>query len=420
MLVLISVLISVAALFSWVSTRVLRLPNTIGTMLLTVVTSITLVLLAPVWPGPHDLALHILRQIAFERLILHGMLSLLLFAGASLLDLDALLEQKLPISLLAILATLISIVLVSVLTFYSAALVGYPCSWLEAILFGALISPTDPIAVLEMLQRIATPRYLKAQMAGESLFNDGVAAVIFLALISATRGARPSVPHLLIEILLAAGGGMLLGSVLAVPVALLIRSVDSALVDILLSLALALGGYAIADHFSFSAPLETVTAALVLRLLTEKQHPESTTHVELNRFWKILDEIQNAILFVLLGCGFLVISLHRQAVYLGLSEIMLVNVARVASVAIVLLLLKWLQPQQKSSVSILSWGGLRGGLSIALALSVPTAFGGSGILTITYIVVVFSILVQGSTMGVFLKRHLGRVSEIASAGTANL
>jgi CPA1 family monovalent cation:H+ antiporter len=420
MLVLISVLISVAAIFSWISTRLLRLPNTIGTMLLTVVTSIALVLLVPVWPGPHDLALHIIRQIDFERLILHGMLSLLLFAGASLLDLEALIKQKLAISLLAIVATVISIILVSGLTFYGAALLRYRCTWLEALLFGALISPTDPIAVLEMLQRVATPRYLKAQMAGESLFNDGVGAVIFLGLISATRGAAPTIPHLLLEILIAAGGGIVLGILLALPIAWLIRCVDSPLVDILLSLALALGGYAIADHFSFSAPLETVTTALVLRLLTERKNPDSVAHVELNRFWNILDEIQNSVIFVLLGCGFLVISFHRQAVYLGLCEIVLVNVARIASVGIVLLLLKWLQPRQKSSVSILTWGGLRGGLSIALALSVPPDFSGGGLLTITYIVVVFSILVQGSTMGVFLKKHLSRVSDMASPGAADL
>jgi CPA1 family monovalent cation:H+ antiporter len=419
-LILISVLISVAAIFSWISTRLLRLPNTIGTMLLTVVSSIALVLLAPVWPNPHDVALHIIRQIDFERLILHGMLSLLLFAGASLLDLEALLEQKLTISLLAILATVLSIALVGGLTFYAAALVGYPCSLLEAVLFGALISPTDPIAVLEMLQRVATPRYLKAQMAGESLFNDGVGAVIFLGLISATHGATPTIPHLLMEILFAAGGGILLGTGLAFPIALLVRNVESPLVDILLSLALALGGYAIADHFSFSAPLETVTAALALRLLTERKNPDSVAHIELNRFWNILDEIQNSVIFVLLGCGFLVINFHRQAVYLGLSEIVLVNLARIASVALVLMILRVIQPQQKSSITILTWGGLRGGLSIALALSVPPGFGGGGILTITYLVVVFSILVQGSTMGVFLKRRLGRAKKTANLRTADL
>jgi CPA1 family monovalent cation:H+ antiporter len=420
MLVLISVLVSIAAVFSWISTRLLRLPNTIGTMLLTVVSSIALVVLAPVWPAPHDLALHIIRQIDFERLILHGMLSLLLFGGASLLDLEALLEQKITISLLAIVATVVSIVLVGALTFYSAALVEYPCTLLEAFLFGALISPTDPIAVLEMLQRVATPRYLKAQMAGESLFNDGVGAVIFLGLISATHGSTPSIPHLLLKILFAAGGGIFLGTLLAVPIALLIRNVESPLVDILLSLALALGGYAIADHFSISAPLETVTAALVLRLLTERKHPDTVAHVELNRFWKILDEIQNLVIFVLLGCGFLVVSFHRHAIYLGISEIVLVNLARIASVAIVLTMLKIFRPQQKSSVAILTWGGLRGGLSIALALTVPPEFGGNGVLTITYIVVVFSILVQGSTMGLFLKRRLGPAGETANSQPAAL
>ena len=211
---------------------------------------------------------------------------------------------------------------------------------------------------------------------------------------------------------------MLLGIVLALPVALLLRNVESALVDILLTLALALGGYAIADHFSFSAPLETVTTALVLRLLTERGNSGNVAHTELNRFWNLLDEIQNSVIFVLLGCGFLVVSFHRQAVYLGLAEILLVNAARVACVGLVLFALKRLQPRHPSSVAILSWGGLRGGLSIALALSVPRDFGGGGILTITYIVVVFSILAQGSTMGLFVKHRLGKTADVATLQNA--
>jgi CPA1 family monovalent cation:H+ antiporter len=206
-----------------------------------------------------------------------------------------------------------------------------------------------------------------------------------------------------LQILLASGGGIALGILLALPIAFLMRNVQSIAVDILLSLALALGGYAIADHFSISAPLETVTAALVLRYLTERQVSETIAHTELHRFWSMLDEVQNAILFVLLGCGFLVLSFQRQAVFLGLSEILIVNLMRIASVSAVILLLKLIRPSIQSSIPVLSWGGLRGGLSIALALSVPRNFGGGWIVTSTYVMVVFSILVQGSTMGLFLR-----------------
>jgi CPA1 family monovalent cation:H+ antiporter len=403
MLILISVLVAVAAFFGWMSSRVLKMPNTIGTMLLTAVSSISLVLLARVWPGPHDWALQIISQVNFERLILHGMLSLLLFAGASLLDLDALREQKLAVGLLATLSTIISIVGVGVATYYAARAFGFHASLIEALLFGGIISPTDPIAVLEMLRRVQTPKFLEGQLAGESLFNDGVGAVIVLGLLGAVHGGHTSLPELSLQILLASGGGIVLGTLLSLPIAFLMRNVQSIAVDILLSLALALGGYAIADHFSISAPLETVTAALVLRYLTERQASETIAHTELHRFWSMLDEVQNAILFVLLGCGFLVLSFQRQAVFLGLSEILIVNLMRIASVGAVILLLKLIRPSIESSIPVLSWGGLRGGLSIALALSVPRDFGGGWIITSTYVMVVFSILVQGSTMGLFLR-----------------
>lgn len=406
MLVLISIIVGTAALFGWLSARVLKLPNTIGTMLLTAITSMLLVLLARVWPLPDTWAVQMVRQINFERLILHGMLSLLLFAGAFLLDLEGLIEQKVAVALLATFATVLSVISVGALTYYAARLFGYHSSLIECLLFGALISPTDPIAVLEMLRRVETPRYLEAQLAGESLFNDGAGAVIFLALLGATHGGTPTLTHVALDVLRGAGGGILLGVVTAVPVALLMRSVKSAPIDILLSLALALGVYAIADHLGASAPLAAVTSALTLRLFTHKHSEEWVAHRDLNHFWSNIDEIQNAILFVLLGLGFLVVHFFRSAVYLGLSEVVIVNAARVASVAVVLLLLRLVQPHQQSSLSVLSWGGLRGGLSIALALSIPPDYGNGWIVTSTYVLVVFSILVQGSTMGMFLKRRM--------------
>lgn len=404
MLLVVSVLVSIAALFGWLSARVLKLPNTIGTMLLTAITSIALVLLAPTWPQPHQWALGIIRQIDFERLILHGMLPLLLFAGAFLLDLNALRQQRLPVALLSVLATIFSTLTVGGISYYAARLFSYHSPLIECLLFGALISPTDPIAVLEMLRRVHAPKNLEAQLAGESLFNDGVGAVIFIALLAASRGAMPSTSHIILQIFFTAGGGLVLGAIVAVPVAALMWSVKSAPIEILLSLALALGGYVLAEHLGVSAPLEAVAAGLVLRSLIERLPEHAVARHDLNHFWSNLDEVQNAILFVLLGCGFLVIAFQRNAVFLGLSEILIVNVVRIASVAVVLLLLKLLRASCSSSLAVLSWGGLRGGLSIALSLSIPASYGGGWIVTSTYVLVVFSILVQGSTMGIFLRR----------------
>lgn len=405
MLVLISVLVGIAALFGWTSARVLRLPNTIGTMFLTAVTSIALSVLAPIWPAPDNWAVHLIREIDFQRLILHGMLSLLLFAGAFLLDLDALRRQKLAVALLSVIATGLSALAVGWITWYAARLFGYASSLLECLLFGALISPTDPIAVLEMLRRVNAPKHLEAQLAGESLFNDGIGAVIFISLLAATQGAAPSAGHFVTEMLMSSGGGILVGSLLAVPVAFLMHALDNPPVDLLLSLALALGGYVIAEGFGVSAPLAAVASGLVLRSIIERLPSERIAHHDLKHFWSNLDEIQNAILFVLLGCGFLVVSFRRPAVYLGLSEVVIVNAVRIASVGLVLLLLKLLRTKCLSSLAVLSWGGLRGGLSIALALSIPANYGSGWIVASTYVLVSFSILVQGSTMGLFLRHR---------------
>ena len=405
MLTLVSVLVGIAALFGWMSARVLRLPNTIGTMLLTAITSIVLELLVPVWPAPHRLAVELIREVDFQRLMLHGMLALLLFAGAFLLDLNALRHQKLAVTLFSTISTVFSAVAVGGITWYAVRLFGFQSSLLECLLFGALISPTDPIAVLEMLRRVNAPKHLEAQLAGESLFNDGVGAVIFITLLAATQGVTPTAGHIVTQMLLSAGGGILLGSLLALPIAYLMHSLDNPPVDLLLSLALAVGGYAIAEALRISAPLEAVTSGLVLRSVIERLPSERIAHHELKHFWSNLDEIQNAILFVLLGCGFLVVTFKRPAVYLGLTEVVIVNVIRVAAVGFVLLLLKLLRTDCRSSLAVLSWGGLRGGLSIALALSIPANYGSGWIVTSTYVLVVFSILIQGSTMGLFLRRY---------------
>ena len=211
MLSLLSFVIALAALFSWISSRWLKLPTTIGTMLLTVISSVALTFV----PGLHPWALHHVQQIDFERLILHGMLSLLLFAGAFLLEFKYLAKEKLAVGLLSVLGTLLSTVGVAALTWWIAPLAGIPVTVLQCLIFGALISSTDPIAVLEMLRRLHTPKNLQAQLAGESLFNDGVAAVLFLALLEAARGTVLTPLHLGELLIIRTGGGILLGIVLA-------------------------------------------------------------------------------------------------------------------------------------------------------------------------------------------------------------
>lgn len=399
-----SLLISIAALFGWISSRWLKLPLTIGTMLLTVVCSLTLVSISPIAPSLQPWAMQLVQQINFESLILHGMLSLLLFAGAFLLDLDYLVEENLTVAVLSVVGTILSTIAIASLMWLTLPLIGIPATWLHCLFFGALISPTDPIAVLEMLRRVGVPKNVQAQLAGESLFNDGVGAVIFLALLDVSRGATPSLGHLEIFFLLKAGGGIALGVVGAWITSHLMRLVDAYQVEILLTLSLALGGYALADLWHLSAPLEAVAAAIALRRFNQNHSPTLIAHESIDHFWEVIDEIQNAVLFVLLGLEVLAIPIHRQSFRSGLIAIVAVNVVRLAVVALLLACIRLVKRNHQSSLLALSWGGLRGGLSIALALSVPADQGRSWILATTYVVVVFSIVIQGGSMDLFLRR----------------
>ena len=399
-----SLLISIAALFGWISSRWLKLPITIGTMLLTIICSLALVGISPYAPSLRPWAVQLVQQINFEALILHGMLSLLLFAGAFLLDLEFLFQERLAVAILSVVGTILSTIAIAAIMHWSLPFLGIPATWLQCLFFGALISPTDPIAVLEMLRRVGVPKNVQDQLAGESLFNDGVGAVIFLALLDISRGATPTLTHIELFFLLKAGGGLALGVVAAWITSHLMRLVDAYQVEILLTLALALGGYALADLWHLSAPLEAVAAAIALRRFNQNHPPARIAHDSIDHFWEVIDEIQNAVLFVLLGLEILAIPIRRLSLRSGLVAIVAVNVVRLAVVALLLASIRLVKRDHQSSLIALSWGGLRGGLSIALALSVPIDQGRSWILATTYVVVVFSIVIQGGSMDLFLRR----------------
>ena len=401
---LLGLLASIAAVFGWISSRWLRLPITIGTMLLTVACSLCFMGIDAYAPGLHVWAIGLVRQIDFESLILHGLLGLLLFAGAFFLDLELLAREKLTVFVLSVVGTILSTLTISVLMRWTLLVVGVHASWLECFFFGALISPTDPIAVLEMLRRVGVPKNVQAQLAGESLFNDGVGAVIFLALLDASRGETPSPAHLTAVLIVKAGGGLALGVLAARITSSLMLRVHAYQVEILLTLALALGGYALADAWQLSAPLEAVAAGIALRRFNLNHAPGLIAHASIDGFWEVIDEVQNAILFVLLGLEVLAIPFHRLSLQSGMAAIVIVTVSRVAVVALIIGCMRAVRRNFSSSVLALSWGGLRGGLSIALALAVPAGEGRSWILTATYIVVVFSIVIQGGSMDLFLRR----------------
>ncbi|MHB1795077.1 MAG: cation:proton antiporter [Acidobacteriaceae bacterium] len=401
---LISVLMAIAALFGWISARWLKLPTTIGTMFLTVVCSLFLVSIGEYAHGLRPWAIAMARQIDFERLILHGMLPLLLFAGAFLMDIESLVRERLTVAMLAVVGTVVSTFAIAALMHWTLPPIGIHASWMECMLFGALISPTDPIAVLEMLRRVGVPHHIEAQLAGESLFNDGVGVVIFVTLLDISHGGTPSVPHILISLLFSVGGGFALGIFLAWIAFSLMRQVDAYQVDVLLTLSLALGGYALAETWHLSGPLEAVAAAIALRRFNMSYPAKLIAHERVDDFWTMVDEVQNGVLFVLLGLEVLAIPFHWSLLRSGGTAIVAVLAIRLAVVALVLKSIRWMGRGQESSVLVLTWGGLHGGLSLALALALPLADGRTWILATTYIVVVFSMVLQGGSLGIFLRR----------------
>jgi CPA1 family monovalent cation:H+ antiporter len=412
----ISVLVAIAAIFGWVSVRWLRLPITIGTVLLTVVLSLLLEAISSWAPGLHHWALVLVHQINFEDLILHGMLSLLLFAGAFLVEMEFLVREKLIVTTLAVGGTVISTGLTAALMWLMLTVLGLHPRWLPCLFFGALISPTDPIAVLQMLRRVGAPKRLQAQLAGESLFNDGIGAVIFLTLLGVANGVKPTAVNIAWTLLLEIGGGIALGILGAWATSWLMRLVQTYQVDILLTLGLALGGYSLAEVLHLSAPLEAVVAAIALRQFNTRRGSETIALESIDRFWEVIDEIQNSLLFVLLGLEVLSISFRPALMELGLAAIAIVLAVRMGVVALLLGSLRTCTGQpRRSSIVALTWGGLRGGLGLALAFAVPVNEGSSWILPVTYIVVVFSIVVQGWSMALFLRRFSVAARHLAPA-----
>jgi Na+:H+ antiporter len=413
---LLSVLVALGALFSFFSYRVLRLPTTIGTMLLSLAAASALIAGGDLVPGLQAHANLLVAGIDFNQVVLHGMLAFLLFAGALQLNLTQLARERVSVLSLSVVATAISTVVVGFLFKGALHVAGISVGTTEALLFGALISPTDPIAVLEMLRRVGAPAELESQLAGESLFNDGVGAVIFVALLGASQTGSlhhglPSPTVFAALLLLQAGGGIALGVALGYLTYRLIRMVDSHRVEVMLTLALAMGGYVLADTLHLSAPLEVVAAGLMVSGTARRFAMSAKTREHLETFWELVDDIMNVVLFLLLGLQLLILPRSLSLLTAGLIAIPVVLLARFASVTAVIRTLALCRQRVTGNVMILTWGGLRGALAVALALSLPNEPPGERnlLLAATYVVVVFSILVQGLTISPLLRRLQARL-----------
>jgi CPA1 family monovalent cation:H+ antiporter len=395
-----AILITATAVFSYINARYLRLPSTIGAMVAALASSILLIILGSVGLGLGDWAKSLLKTVDFDVILMEGMLSFLLFAGALHVDLSALLEKKWSILSLATVGILTSTFLVGTVVWLVFGWIGLGIPYVYALLFGALISPTDPIAVMAILKRAGTPPSLEEMITGESLFNDGVGVVIFLTMLEYITGDHGlSGAGALLFFLQEAGGGLLLGLIIGLLAYSMLRSIDNYIVEILITIALVSGGYSLAGALHTSGPLAMVAAGLFIGNRGRYFAMSGRTRDHLDNFWELLDEILNALLFVLIGLEVLVLRLNLSSVLAGLLAIPIVLGSRLASVGLPISLLRLRRTYPPYTVVIMTWGGLRGGISIALALSLPPSAIRDLILVVTYTVVVFSILAQGLSVG---------------------
>lgn len=396
-----ALLLVVAAAFAYLNHRFLHLPPTIGLMALTLLSSLGLVGLGRLGVPAVLRVAEVVRTIDFHTVLMQYLLSFLLFAGAMQLDTRSLGQQRLPVLLLATLGTLVSTVLVSCGLYVAMPLLGQPLDFIYCLLFGSLISPTDPVAVLGILTKAGLPKSLETNIVGESLFNDGVGVVLFATVLSvAESGADTVDAGQVLGLLLREGvGGLALGAVLGYGAHRLLRRVDDYHVETLLTLALVMGGSALAARLHTSGPLAMVVAGLVVGSQQGRHAPSVMTEDYVDKFWELIDGVLNAVLFALIGLQVLVLKLSGPAVWAGLAAVVLVLLARLVSVSIPLSFLRTRREFTDFNLAILTWGGLRGGISVALALSLPPTMPRELLVGITYVVVVFSILGQGLTIG---------------------
>ncbi len=409
-----SIIFAIAALFSYINYKWLKLPTTIGLLLMSLATILVITLSKDIFPAFYNFFCDIVINTDFKSLLLDGILSFLLFAGAIHVNLEQLSKEKWPILLFATLGVLISTFLVGGLTYGAAQLIGMDLPFIYALLFGALISPTDPIAVMAILKKANIAPSLGIKIEGESLFNDGIGVVVFTGVLifsgMSEHMADGPISYEIGKLFLEeAIGGLVFGAVLGFIGYRGIRSTrDNPQLSVMISLATVMGGYALASMIHVSGPLAMVVAGLIIGNQLNSLSNKGTARKMLNDFWEILDDVFNGILFVLIGLTFHLLEFNTNILLLGGLAIAIVLISRFVSVFIPYSLLKHKEHSPLKTVTILTWGGLRGGISIALALSLATNSQSNIVISITYIIVIFSIVVQGLTIGKLVKKMYSR------------
>jgi CPA1 family monovalent cation:H+ antiporter len=404
-----AVLIVLAALFSWLNHRFIRLPATIALLLFSLATSLAVVALGKLGFDSEQLAQEVLAKVQLDQALLNGMLSFLLFAGALQVDLTDLAKRKWAVGFLASLGVIVSTAIAGIAMWGIFGALGHAVPLIWCLLFGALISPTDPISVLAILKSAHVEKSLEMKMAGEALLNDGVAVVIFVVLLGIVVGGEAATfPHVAAVFAQEVLGGALFGLAIGYTAYRMLASVDHYQVEILITLALVTGGYALALQWHLSGPIAIVVAGVLIGNHGRKYAMSARSRERVDMFWELVDEILNAVLFVMIGLELLRLDLDLTYAWATALAIPAVLLARFVSVALGALVPGLRADFTPRVIGVLTWGGLRGGISVALALSLPGGPHRDAIIAVTYVVVVFSILVQGLTLSRVTKKRDAR------------
>lgn len=408
---LIAVLLVLTAAFGWINHTVLKLPQTIGLLVMALAASLVLIGVEVLFPQAalYDEVVVIVRQIDFQQTVLNGMLAFLLFAGAMHVDFATLRSRLVIVSTMATVGVLVSTLIVGVGFWLAAKVLGIPLPFVWALVFGALISPTDPVAVLSTLKQVKVPQSLEIIMTGESLFNDGVGVVVFtviLAIATSLHGGGVDLLHVAELFAVDAVGGGVLGLVTGYIAYRGMRAIDNYPIEVLISVALVAGTYALADKLNMSGPIAVVVAGLLIGNRGPGDAMSDETERFLFGFWTLVDEMLNSMLFLLIGLEVLVLRFDPSLVGLAIIAIPMVLAARFVAVAGPVMLLSAKSNFVRGTIPVLTWGGLRGGISVALALSLPESEVKTVILAATYGVVLFTIIVQGLTLAPLVKRAI--------------
>ncbi len=404
---LIGLVLGVTAVLAWINERWLKLPTAIGVMAGALVLSFALFGLEAAGVLDDAWMDRLIEQVDFGDVLMKGMLSFLLFGGALHVDLGDLRNRKWSIGILATVGVVFSTFLTGTLFWLLAGAFGFELPWIWALAFGALISPTDPVAVLGVMKSANAPKDLSSMVAGESLFNDGVGVVVFTVIAGLLVGDHLDAAHIGELFAVEALGGVVFGLILGWIAYRMLKSIDNHAVEILITVALVGGGYALALAVHTSGPIAMVVAGLFMGNHGRFFGMSDDTREALDGFWEVIDEILNAILFVMMGLELLILAFSGKRVLLGIVTIPLVLIVRLIAVGIPISALRRIRDYVPHTVKLMTWCGVRGGISIALALALPASPYREVILSVTYSVVVFSVLVQGLTAGTAVRRALG-------------